>query len=352
VLVLLLLVQTKPEDLPAVREIAGDLRIWRAKTNETREIDKEVRVDYGDRIGTPNGEYACLSIAGGEEVVSLKGVRVGKDRGLAFERSGTNLLIKVYDGRVTVDAFQTEVVLETPTGTVKAKKSYFYVEVDGENTKVVAIEGTLTFATSLGTVEVPPGQESTATRGKKPTEPKPADVGRSLRDLSGAPANLVQNGGFEFDLKQWTTRFGNPDNKYATVDRSVVLTGAKSVSLELTPRIFRGVRDGALLEQEFPVTRGKRYLARAYLRPKIAKGKINVGLSVVGVVEGTEYDSIWHWPELRDDAWCLARVVVTAKSDKMGVAVSVQIRSDDFDGRCWVDDLVVMELPDLPRKPR
>jgi len=348
VLAILLLQDTKPEDLPSIRVIHGDIRVWRKNLDQVDSVKKESRVGYGDRIGTPSGESACLQLLAGEEIVGIKGVKVAREKGLALERAGATLLLKIYDGRLTLESFRTEVAVETPNGTVRGKQSYFYIEVTEDKTKVVAIDGPLTFATSLGTVELKGGEESTSTKGGKPTDPKPADP-KSAREFGDAPVNLIQNPGFEQDLKHWDFRYGDPDRKYASVDRETVHGGARSLRADITAPRF-STRDGGLVEQRVNVTAGRRYLYRAYLRRTATKGTVNIGISVGPVADGELRDSAWLFPTLRDDGWTMARMIVTAKAATLDVAVTFQIRSDEFEARAWVDDAFLMELPDSPRR--
>ncbi len=333
---------TRPEELPAIRPVAGDLKVWRAATGGIDAVKQEVRVAPADRIGTAGGEYACLLITEGEGLVSLKGIKAGKDRGLGLERAKGGLVLKVYDGKVTLETFATEIVVQTPQGEVRGKQAYFYIEVAEDKTKVVSIEGTVTFANDLGGVDVGPGEEATAAAGKKPSEPRKSDP-RALREIFDAPQNRLANPGFETEAKGWDLP---TDNRFWSFDRELVHTGARSACFEVTPKHFAGRRDGGLACQRgIAVTQGRRYIVRAYVYLRTVKGSVSATLSFMPLEEGGDRDGLWTKTPLRENAWTMLRLVGTAKRPTMDVSISFQIRSDDYEARIWADDVALIELP-------
>lgn len=342
---LLLPQDTTPEDRILVRSMSGALRVWHAGTDKIEAAGAETRVAVADRLGTAKNEHASF-VTEGDTMVGLKGVLVGREKGLALERSGKKLLLKLVDGKVVLESFESEVVLETPHGRVEGKGAYFFVEVTEKATRVVAIDGQLTFTNTLGTVVLEPEHVAVAQADRKPSDPKAAAVAEEVREFSAADAtqNLLKNPGFENGLQNWAS--DNPDKRRtATLERSLAHSGKQSARIEVSARIYEKEKPVWLpFHQDVEVVPGRRYLVRAYLRTENRTGSVVPKLKV-GYSEGE--------PECRtpcEKAWKMARVIFTAKDPTARIFFCVEIPLDSYDGMLWADDFFLTELPEPAKR--
>lgn len=320
-----------------VRPVRGDLGVWRAEAGKLDTPRGDVRVSASDRIGTPRGEYA-LFVTEGDTMVGLKGVQVRPDKGLSVERADNRLVLKVYEGKVVVRTFETELVVQTPHGEVKARGAYFVVDVTSRETRVVAVDGTLTFTNSLGAVTIEPGQESSVQKGKKPADPKASDMERVAQDVAGHEKNLMENPGFENNLNGWTVNHEGKTVVFA--DAHVAHWGRKSARVELSNRVFGDDRPKWLpFFQDVEVVPGRRYLVRAYFRAETRRGEAAPVLKV----QGAEEDATCKVS--CEGAWKMGLVFFTAKASQARVILMAEL-SDSYEAKIWVDDFYLVELPE------
>jgi len=336
-----------PENLPLVRPLRGTVRIWRPGKNTTEAVKTEIKVAKHDRLGTADGEFAAFSTLG-DTVISLRGVQAGSDRGLTLERSAARLVMKIHEGKLVVESFEAEILVETAQGRVEGKAAYFLVEVKENKTRVVAIDGTLTFSNSIGAVTLQPDQESSAEKGAKPTPPKTVDALPESQESDGAisPVNLIRNAGFEEGLKGWRADKLQPQPR-AVIDQTVFHSGKRSARLDVT-NATRDVPKSNWLGFTQPVTLipGRRYFLRAYFRTETRQGSIDPFLIIgddkeIGVARGLG---------AAEKKWILKRLIFTPKSADCGVSVQSEIQTERFDCTIWVDDFYLGELSDAPKE--
>lgn len=333
---------TTADALPLVRPVRGELLAWRKTDAKAVPVTKETRIAPADRLGTRDGDYAAFSTEAGS-IVALKGVRTGAERGLGLERRENKLVFRVFEGKVAVQTFEEGLQIETPQGQIAANKSYFLVEVEKDRTKVVAVDGEVTFTTSLGTVVVESGRETVAEAGKKPSAPRIADVGRATEEFSRheAPSNLVKNAGFEDGLKEWgPTHFYSAGKKQTDLETGLAHSGRACMRLDLHSRV-QGEKIGQMrfAAQELTAVPGKKYLLRAYFRSDVREGQIVPRIGIGGL----ESPDSWLVP--CDKNWKLKSMIVTARDRLLSVQIQVDMLTDKYDGSIWVDDILLSELP-------
>lgn len=349
-LALALLAQSPPSDtvtdtLPLVKPVYETLSVWRAGTGKAEAVKEALRVAPSDRLGSPTGGYVCFATEG-DSLISLKGVRATESQGLAIERQGTRLVMKVFEGRLLVESFQADLQIETPHGKVEAKAAAFLIELTGSKTRVVALDGSLTFSNSLGSVTVDAGRESEAGAKSAPGKTVAAS-GDPLRDFDAASrsANLLKNGSFEEGLKDWNPLYPDKSECCTTLEERLAHTGRRSARLDVSNRIFGpGPRASTFLyfSQAVDLVPGKRYLLRAYVRTECRKGTLRPTLvfneKAKGKLENTE------------GAWQLTRAVVTPAKAQSRIDVNAKVEGDEYDATLWVDSFFLVELPDLGKK--
>jgi hypothetical protein len=332
---------TTSEELPTIRAVQGDLHVWSSSKDKLLPVAEALRVTPLDRIGTRKDKYAMLATQDGS-LIGLSDVEVGREKGLALERTKDKLVIKLYKGKVAVETFQTGLRVETPNGVVEGGRACCVVQVDGKKTKVQAVDEPLNFVNSLGTVKLEPGQESTAEKGTKPSDPKPADVEKATSETTVATAslNLIKNPGFEEGLKDWNVE--RIDGKeVVTLDSSVSHSGRQSARLEISKRIF-GTSDPGWLgfKQNLRLVPGKRYLYRVYARLESREGSVKPFFTVTGA-------SGPRWMlDPSEKGWQRIGGIHTATDSDGGWRASVEANGGPgrFDAVLWVDDFLLLEL--------
>lgn len=340
-LALLLLAQdpTVAEKDPQVRPSWGRLYLRRSGKPRNERVEKEVRIGRFDRLGTRPDEGAVF-LVDEEILVSLFGVEAGEDAGLVLERDRAGIQFKIVKGRIVVESFRADVRVETPNGTVRTKGGYFFVQIERTRTRVVALEGKLSFTNSLGTAELVGGQESTARRGERPTAAKAASSD-PLRGLvpAGVIPNVVRNPGFEQGMDHWYLEDRGGAER-AWIDETQAKSGRRSLRFEVSNRLYGSAPSGEWIgfRQSVPLVPGKKYLIRAYLRLERIKGDVKPFLTV-----STRSGPRWY-AKGPDKKWLRAGGVFTAKEGDTRLSMEVDVGSKEYDCRIWLDDLFISPI--------
>lgn len=349
-LLLLLLAQdttTAPAESIPIQVAGGTLSAWRQASDRIEAIDKAGKVAPADRLGTLSGEPARFSTEGAI-VVQLRGIRVSSGKGLAVERRGGKLALKLYKGTIVVESYESEIELETPSGKIAGKEVHFVATVDEKSTKVVALEGKVTFTNDLGTVTVGEGSSSEADTGKPPGAPKPS----SPRDVEAVRAaeegNLVRNPGFENRLEDW-----KPDYLPIIDDTAVFHSGRRSMKVTFKdyppnqpifpPKLVKGA-----------LKPGSRYLLRFYVRTEnfVAAGKpaeIKFVIDRTGTGKGSESQHHYLLPA-SEGAWSVHRFMVEATTPDLWFSAYCGNPPGNYSGTVWYDDFYLAEFPGTPAK--
>lgn len=344
-LLVLLLVQettTAPAEFIPIQVTSGNLSVWRSAGDKVESMEKSGRVAPTDRLGTANGESARFSTEGAI-VVQLRGIRVAGGKGLAVERKGGKIALKLYKGTVVVESYESEIELETPFGKVGGKEIYFVATVDEKSTKVVALEGKVTFTNDLGTVTVGEGMTSDADGGKAPAPPRPS----SPREVEAARAveegNLIRNSGFENRLEDWKI-------EYLPIldDPQMARTGRRSMKATIKdyppnqpifpPKLVRGT-----------LKPGSRYLFRFYLRTEnfTAAGKpaeLKAVLDPKGKGDAVP-SRFHHLVPASEGTWSVQRFMVEATTPDFWFAMYCADAPGPYAGTLWYDDFYLAEFP-------
>lgn len=344
-ILLLLLSQdttTAPAEFIPVQVVSGTLQAWRAAGDKVEALDKSGRVAPADRMGTLNGEAARFSTEGAL-VVQLRGIKVSGGKGLALERKGGRLTLKLYKGTVVVESYESEIELETPFGKVGGKEVHFMATVDEKSTKVVAFEGKVTLTNDLGSATLGEGKSAEAEAGKAPSAPKPAS-GREIEIARAVEeGNLVRNPGFENRLEDWKI-------EYLPIvdDPQVAHSGRRSMKVWFKdypanqpifpPKLVKGT-----------LKPGSRYLFRFYVRTEnfLNAGKpaeIKVVLDRKG--KGENVDSQFHYMvPASEGAWSVQRFMVEATTADFWVGMYCGNGPGPYSGTIWYDDFYLAEFP-------
>jgi len=330
---------TTSEELPVIRSVQGDLHVWSSSKDKIAPVTEAERVTPLDRIGTRKEKYAMLATQDGS-LISLSDVEVGRDKGISLERTKDKLLIKLYKGKVAVETFQTGLRVETPNGVVDGGRGRCVVQVDGKKTRVFAVDEPLNFVNSLGTVKLEPGQESTAEKATKPSDPKPADPEKGSGEMTAASAslNLIRNPGFEEGLKDWNIE-QHEGKDVITLESGLSHSGRQCARIEINSRIYGTSCPGWLgLKQSVRLTPGRKYLFRAYLRLETREGTFKPFFTIA-----SQTGMRWT-PDLSEKTWMRVGGVFTAGPDSSRAAVESESVSGRFDAVLWVDDFLLLEL--------
>ncbi|MBI2931729.1 MAG: hypothetical protein HYY16_08760 [Planctomycetes bacterium] len=330
--------QTTDESFPFVRTVSGDLRIWRGGAAASTLL-KEERVPPSARLGTSQGEHASFSTEG-ETLISLKGVRVGRDKGIGIERRDKKLLFKLWDGKIAVDAYEADVIVETPHGLVEGAKVCLLVEADPNGMTVVSIDGELTLSNSLGSVKIKAGEKSAVPKGKPPVEATRADMLRETRRFEMV-RNLVRNPGFEDELKYWEA--GNDNNKnFAVIDTKLAAWGRRCARLQISSRALGARPEWLPFRQPVKLEKGKRYLARAYLRTETTLGQIQPVLALEP--DGAKSMESWFSREVScENKWKRAQMIFIAQDTLYNIRISSNT-SEEVEGVILADEFYLGEL--------
>lgn len=340
---------TAPVDAIPLQVTGGNLSVWRSAGDRVESIEKAGRVTSADRVGTPNGEPARFATEGAL-AVGLRGIRVSSGKGLALERRGDRLVLKLYKGTLVVESYESGIELETPFGKVAGKEVYFVATVDEKTTKVVALEGRVGFTNDLGTVTVGEGMTSEAESGKGPSPPRPSpskDV-EAVRTME--EGNLIRNPGFENRLEDWKI-------EYLPIidDTQVVHSGHRSMrtilkdygpNQPITPP--KTVKGG--------LKPGSRYLFRFYVRTEnfLAAGKpamFKLVLDRSGKNQGVD-TQIHYLIPASEGAWSVHRYMFEATTTDLWFDIHCGVAPGPYSGTLWYDDFFLGEFPAGPGKPK
>lgn len=342
--------QTTSEEQVVVRPSQGPLMAWRPGGRKPFLLEAETRVAPPDRIGSYGGAYAAFA-AEGDVFIALKGVEGGGDRGLALEKVEKKLVIKLYEGSLLLDTLAKDLTVKTPHGEVTAKEAYFLVEVTKKNAHVITIDGALTFSTSLGEVKLEAGQESKATKDAPPSKPQPVGQTRTLDSfaLDEGQFNLIKNPGFEQGLNHWDAP-PHEGRERTTVSDQAPHSGKSCARLEVSPRIYGSRAPDYYIGfnyRSIPVTPGRRYFARAYVRTETKTGTVTPRFVVaLDSKEGVT----WDCPTGKE--WRLTRGFFTAKTKEVSLGILAGVSTDDFDCMIYLDDFFLCEIALAPGERR
>jgi len=348
-MLLILLAQdttTAPAETIPIQVLSGTLSAWRAGGDKVEPLDKAGRVAPSDRLGTVNGEAARFSTEG-SLVVQLRGIKVSPGKGLAVERKGGTLALKLYKGTIVVESYESPIEVETPFGRIAGKEIYFLATVDERATKVVALEGKVTFTNDLGTVTLGEGMTADADANKGPSTPRPS----STSDLETARAieerNLIVNSGFENRLEEWKKDYMPfyDDAKVAHTGRAsgrYALNGDRDNQPILPQRVIKGLQPG------------RRYLYRFYVRTeslqaagKPAQFKVAFDTSGKNNRKDTGHEALCP---ASDGTWTVHRFMFEATSPELWIAMFCGDAKGPYTGQIWFDDFYLGEFPSAPAK--
>ncbi|HZE98385.1 MAG TPA: hypothetical protein VE981_15240 [Planctomycetota bacterium] len=337
-----------PQDVIAVQVVGGSLSAWRAGGDKIEPIDKTGKVAPADRLGTLNGDPARFATEGGL-VVQLRGIKVSSGKGLALERRGGTLALKLYKGILVVESYESDIELETPFGKIAGKEVCFLASVDEKSTKVVALEGKVTFTNDLGSVSVGEGMSSDAESGRSPAAPRASssadlDAARALEE----PRNLISNPGFENKLTDWKP----PEWMHFAEETRVLHSGRACARFTCD-----GVRDNQ------PVTPprtlkgvlkpGTKYLFRFYVRTENFQaagksGDLKCVLDRSGTGKGQE-TQMHHLIPASEGAWTVHRFMFEASSPDLWFALFCGDPKGPYTGAVYLDDFFLGEFPARPK---
>ena len=354
-IVLLLLAQeTTPapaESIP-VQVVSGGLHAWRAGGEKIEAIDKAGRVSPADRLGTLTGDPARFSTEG-SLVVQLRGIKVSPGKGLAVERRGGTLALRLYKGTLVVESYESDIEVETPFGKVQGKEVFFLATVDEKSTKVVALEGKVSFTNDMGAVTLGEGSSAEAEAGKAPGGPRPASPADLDSGRAAEASNLISNPGFENRLQDWKP----PEwmrNNFAE-DAKVFRSGRYSakVTVENYPpnqpmvpgRFLRGL-----------LKPGTKYLLRFYVRTEgfTAAGKpaeFKFVIDRTGKGSGRE-TAQHHLIPASEGVWTVHRFLVEATTPDLWFAMFCGDPAGPYVGAVYFDDFFLGEFPSGPSRPK
>ncbi len=341
-----------PAEFIPVQVVSGSLHAWRAGGEKVEAIDKAGRVSPADRLGTPTGDPARFSTEG-SLVVQLRGIKVSPGKGLAVERRGGTLALKLYKGTVVVESYESDIEVETPFGKVQGKEVFFLATVDEKSTKVVALEGKVTFTNDLGAVTLGEGGAAEAEAGKAPGGPRPASPAELESGRAGESGNLISNPGFESRLQDWKPPEWMRSN--FTEETKIVHSGRYSAkaSAENYPTnqpLFPGRFVKGVLKP------GTKYLFRFYVRSEgfTAAGKpaeFKVVLDRTGKGSGRE-TIMHHLIPASDGAWTVHRFMFEATTPDLWFAMFCGDPAGPYAGAVYFDDFFLGEFPSGPSRPK
>ena len=347
-LLLLLAQETTPapsESIP-VQVVSGGLQAWRAGGDKIEPLEKAGRVSPADRLGTLTGDPARFSTEGAL-VVQLRGIKVSPGKGLAVERRGGTLALKLYKGTVVVESYESDIEVETPFGKVQGKEVYFLATVDEKSTKVVALEGKVAFTNDLGGVRLGEGDASEAEAGKVPAAPRSASPAELEAIRSLEERNLISNPGFESRLQDWK----GPDWIKFAEDSKIVHSGRYSARASVDaypsnqpmfpPRTLKGV-----------LKPGCKYLFRVYVRTEgfTASGKpgeFKLVLDRSGQNKGRD-TSMHNVIPASEGVWTVHRFIFEALTPDLWLGMYCGDPPGPYTGAVYFDDFFLGEMPAGP----
>ncbi len=336
-----------------VQALSGEIQVWRQKTRRIEKTSTRIVVLPEDRLGSPPGAVSRISI--GDVVLILRGVDAGAGSGLSAQFSGKKLLLKLHKGSAVVESLEADVSVETPHGKIEGKTVYFLLEVQNDRTRVVAIDGPLSFTTTLGEVTLEAG-ESAGGDGKKPPgklKETVAEKDLSWTATAESPVNLVQNPGFEDDLTEWLG-IEHQGRKLLTADLKTVRSGKKAAKITLpniVPGKDTGNRSWLLFEGHYGVlTAGNRYLFRTWVRAEdfTCDGKPGtLRFALTWSVKDQAFKGEFRKTvPVVPGAWTCVRFFVTPQADGFELHVSPGTEGKPVNGTLWFDDFFLAPLPE------
>jgi hypothetical protein len=349
-LIALLFVQdpTKTEDLPVVRPLSGKVSVWRASPDKIEAVEKEIRVAAADRLGTLNGDVAKIATEG-SLVVLMKGIKVAGGKGLSIERKGDKILLKVHKGSLAIEAYESTIEVDTPNGKAEGKEVYFLVTADENETKVVALDGKVTFSNDLGSVTLGEGQSSVGEKGKAPTKPRTASATEFewVRPAE-AESNLIKNAGFEDGLDGWNAEF-----PVIKEEHKIVHSGQKSCRFNVK---VEGQSEPVMPTKTLKgvLKKDARYLLRYYLRTEsfARDGKpagLKIGIDRNG--RGTWEDTTHHFVFAASEGeWAARRFPFVATGADVSIGLFTSTDRGRYTGTIFFDDFYLGEFPSIPSK--
>lgn len=336
-----------PDSL-GLRRLSGPLRVWRSLPAKVEDVRESDRVSKDDRLGTEGGEPARFAVEEGRLLVLLKGVAASRERGVGVAREGTKLRLRHYRGTMVVENFEADFRVDTPHGRLEGKSAYVLIEASEASTRVVAIEGKLTFAGDLGKITIQGGQEIVAEKDRPLAAARPADLSAvtALVAREEAATNLVANAGFEEEFAQWSL----PEREGVTprIDPAA-RTGMKCCRIELKQaRIGQG---GFPPVAEVSLVEGARYLVRVAVRVEGytvdgRRGQVAIRLiELKGGKEVAKHFSKWITP---GEEWRYLRFFFTASAKAARLQIGRNLDGTHvYDGSILVDDWYLTPLPDV-----
>jgi hypothetical protein len=339
---------TAPEELITLQAAPGSLHAWRAANDKVELLEKSSHVSPQDRIGTVGGEAARFTTEGPLTVL-LRGIKVAKGAGLALERKAGRLVLKLYKGTVVVESYESEIEVETPFGKVAGKQVYFMATVDEKSTKVLALEGKVTFTNDLGSVTVSEGMAGEADRGKAPGSPRAqTPLESDQMRATEAETNLIRNGGFEEKLQDWLIDF-----LPAQEDLKIVHSGIRSLRVNLNNT---GPSQPILPAKSVKgkLKAGSQYLMRFYVRTEKfdRAGKpadFKLGIDRNGKGPATDSKHHFEFPG-SEGAWSARRITFEATGPDLWFALYTGTAGGAYNGTMWFDDFYLAEIPPAPPK--
>lgn len=335
---------TQTSNAPEIEPSIGDLRVWRARSKQIEKVMAKVRVEPADRIGSTGGAVARLSLMS-QVLITLRGVQAAADQGLAVEGIKPKFQLKLYRGSILVECVEAEVEVASPHGRVSGRAVSFLLEVTPQATRVVAVDGEITFTSSLGTVQLEPGQTTLARQTQGPENKAPANLERELSWVAAAegPLNLVPNPGFEQALSGWTTDpyQGRPMPK---ADDTVRHTGKASARIDIPAGHTALPR--CPLRTDLRLTPGIRYFLRVYIRLENytidgREGEVKVHAWFATDKSPRNFESNAVRGQGR---WLCARIIFTAPDAVFGLGVPRFEEARKYTGTVWIDDVYLAPL--------
>ncbi|HEX7901480.1 MAG TPA: hypothetical protein VF950_27220 [Planctomycetota bacterium] len=332
-LVPLLLQDTKVQSDVEVRPLAGEIQVWRHRSRKTEKPPGPVVVSPEDRIGAL-GETVARIALDGDVVLVLKGVEAKPEAGLSAQRLGQKLLLKLYKGSAVVESLETEVAVETPHGKAEGKAAYFLLEVTREKSRIVAIDGSLTYTTRLGQVTLEAGESLTADGKKAPVR------GGDAADPSWAstPGNVVENPSFELGFTDWEVAEVD-GRKLAAIDDKLARSGTKSARIDLPVPSKRWL----LFEAHYgSLAPGTRQMFRAWVRAENFAGDVSISFQFMRKDQQIPDSAIAKKFTVKPGAWTCLRFFLTPPGDGYEMCV---LPGEAAGGTLWFDDFFLAPLP-------
>src|SRR6185503_550160 len=131
-------------------------------------------------------------------------------------------------------------------------------------------------------------------------------------------------------------------SKAVSLENTLSHSGRNCLRLDVSDRSpASGVREWLGFKQNLaPLSPGKRYLLRAYLRQELRAGKVKATLTIE-----SEKGSKWI-VEPSEKGWVRIGGVYTANPEAKSFRISIEaiIESNEYDTVIWADDFLLVEL--------